>query len=231
MILKEIEMDLPYVRDIGQAHLSSEAIKMDYELNWKAKRRQFQLMTRCMTSMLERIVPRIITKDCWKILIECVEVPSRRDCINLLGVYSIQVHFDINMFWEMNNLEKKKYVVKKIGEAIGKIAQYNLFATEEIQKACSEIVDSHYVNEWYWDKPVKLKQMSVQVKILHEIERVNIYMVFKDSIKNTCKEKLLVSEIPDERAYSKYLGKLEWISVGIARLSTKNGEVFIETSE
>jgi hypothetical protein len=56
-------------------------------------------------------------------------------------------------------------------------------------------------------------------------------MVFKDSIKNTCKEKLLVSEIPDERAYSKYLGKLEWISVGIARLSTKNGEVFIETSE
>jgi len=51
---------------------------------WKEKRRQFQLMTRCMTSMLERIIPRITTKDCWKILIECVEKPSGNDCINLL---------------------------------------------------------------------------------------------------------------------------------------------------
>ena len=70
MILKEIEMDLPYVRDTNQEHLSADAIKLAYELNWKEKRRQFQLMTRCMTSMLERIIPRINTKDCWKILIE-----------------------------------------------------------------------------------------------------------------------------------------------------------------
>lgn len=125
MILKEIEMDLPYVRDINQEHLSADAIKLDYELIWKEKRRQFQLMTRCMTSMLERIIPRITTKDCWKILIECVEKLSRNDCINLLGVYSVQVLFDINMFWEMNSLEKKKYVVNKIGEAIGIIAQHN----------------------------------------------------------------------------------------------------------
>ena len=231
MILKEIEMDLPYVRDTNQEHLSADAIKLAYELNWKEKRRQFQLMTRCMTSMLERIIPRINTKDCWKILIECAEKPSRNDCINLLGVYSVQVFFDINMFWEMNSFEKKKYVVKKIREAIGIIAQHDFFAVEEIQKACDEIVDSNYVNEWYWNKPVKLKQMSVQVKVLHEVESVNIYMVFKDSVKNVYIEKLLVSEIPDERVYSKYLGKLEWISSGTARLSTKNGESFTEIYE
>lgn len=231
MILKEIEMDLPYVRDTNQEYLSADAIKLDYELNWKEKRRQFQLMTRCMTSMLERIIPRIITKDCWKILIECVEKPSRNECINLLGVYSVQVLFDINMFWEMSSLEKKKYVVNKIGEAIGRIAQYKFFAVEEIQKACKEIVDSNYLNEWYWNKPVKLKQMSVQVKVIHEVESVNIYMVFKDSVKNIYKEKFLVSEIPDERAYSKFFGKLEWISVGVARLSTKNGQYFVETYE
>lgn len=78
---------------------------------------------------------------------------------------------------------------------------------------------------------MKLKQMSVQVKVLHEVESVNIYMVFKDSVKNVYIEKLLVSEIPDERVYSKYLGKLEWISSGTARLSTKNGESFTETYE
>ena len=231
MILKEIEMDLPYVRDTNQEHLSADAIKLDYELIWKEKRRQFQLMTRCMTSMLERIMPRIITKDCWKILIECVEKLSRNDCINLLGVYSVQVLFDIKMFWEMNSFEKKKYVVNKIGEAIRTIAQHNFFAVEEIQNACNKIIDSNYVNEWYWNKPVKLKQMSVQIKVLHEVEGVNIYMVFEDSTKKIYIERLLVSEIPDERVYSKYLGKLEWISVGTARLSTKNGEAFVETYE
>ena len=229
MILKEIEMDLPYVRDINQEQLSSDEIKLDYELNWKKKRRQFQLMTRCMTSMIERIIPRIVTTDCWKILIECVEKPSRKECINLLGVYSVQVSFDINMFWKMNGLEKKKYVVKKIREAIAIISQYNFFEVEEIENACNEIVDSNYINEWYWKKPVKSKQVSVQIKVLHEVENVNIYMVFKDSSKNVCKEKLLVSEIPDERAYSKYLGKLEWVSVATARLSAKSGECFIET--
>mgnify|MGYP003295367867 CR=1 FL=1 len=231
MILKEIEMDLPYVRDTNQEHLSADVIKLDYELNWKKKRRQLQLMTRCMTSMVERIIPRITTKDCWKILIECVEKPSRNECINLLGVYSVQVLFDINMFWEMNSLEKKKYVVKKIREAIRTIAQYNFFDVEEIENACNKIVDSNYVNEWYWNKPVKSKQVSVQVKVLHEVESVNIYMVFMDSIKNVYKEKFLVADIPDERVYSKYLGKLEWISVGTARLSTKNGEYFVETYE
>lgn len=231
MILKEIEMDLPYVRDINQEQLSADAIKLDYELNWKEKRRQFQLMTRCMTSMIERIIPHINTKDCWKILIECVEKPSRKECINLLGVYSVQVLFDINMFWEMNSFEKKKYVVNKIREATRIIARSNFFDVEEIENACNKVVDSNYVNEWYWNKPVKSKQMSVQVKVLHEVESANIYLVFRDSVKNVNKEIFLVADIPDERAYSKYLGKLEWISVGTARLSTKNGEYFVETFE
>jgi len=54
---------------------------------------------RCMTSMIERIMHPIITKDCWKILIECVENTPRNECINLLGVYSVQIIFDVNTFF------------------------------------------------------------------------------------------------------------------------------------
>ena len=231
MILKEIEMDLPYVREINQDQLSKDEIRLDYELNWKEKRRQFQLMTRCMTSMIERIIPRINTRDCWKILIECVEKPSRNECVNLLGVYTIQVPFDINMFWEMNGHEKKNYIINKIKEAIRIIAQYNFFDVEAVDNACNEVVDLNYVNEWYWKKPVKSKHLSVQFKVSHEVESVNLYLVFRDSNKNVCKEIFLVQDIPDERAYDKYLGKLEWISDGTARLSTKNGECFVITYE
>lgn len=34
-------MDLPYVRDTNQEHLSADAIKLDYELNWKEKEDNF----------------------------------------------------------------------------------------------------------------------------------------------------------------------------------------------
>ena len=148
-----------------------------------------------------------------------------------MGVYSIQVPFDISTFWEMNSLNKKKYVVTKIREAIRIIAQYNFFDVGEIENACNKVENLNYVNEWHWSKPVKCKQISAQVKVLHDVERVTISLVFKDSAQKSYREKILVSDIPDERVYSKYLGKLEWISVGTARLSTKNGEYFIATYE
>jgi len=200
MVLKEIELDLPYVRDINQEQLCSDDIKKDYELNWKWKRRHFQLVTRCMTALIERVIPKITTKDCRKVIIECVEKPSGKEIKNLSGVYFVQVPFEINIFWKMDNLEKKKYVVTKIREAIKKLAQYNFFDVAELESACNKVEELNYVNEWYWNKPVKSKQVSVQVKVLHEVESVDIYMVFKDSVKNVYKEKFLVSDIPDERA-------------------------------
>jgi len=231
MVLKEIEMDLPYVRDNNQEPLCQDDIKRDYELNWKWKRRQFQLMTRCMTAMIERIIPKITTKDFRKILIECVEKPSGKEIKNLSGVYCVQVPFEINIFWKLDGLEKKKYVVTKIREAIKKLAQYDFFDIAELESACNKVEELNYVNEWYWRKPVKNKHMSVQIKVLHEIENVSLYMAFKDSVNKTYKEKFLVSDLPDERAYDKYFGKLEWISDGTARLSTKSGECFIAEYE
>lgn len=221
-------MDLPYIRVDGQENLSVDDIKTDYELNWKTKRREFQLMTRCMTSMIERLIPRIVTKDCWKILIECVEMEPRDKCLNLLGVYSVQVVFDVMNFYKMDTYEKKQYVVTKVREGICMLHQCELIDLSEMIQVWDKINEMNYVNEWFWKKPLKSKQLSVQIKVLHEVENVKIYMVFNDYGKNKCSEKLLVEDIPDERVYCKYLGKLEWISAGTARLSTKEGTYFIE---
>ena len=56
-------------------------------------------------------------------------------------------------------------------------------------------------------------------------------MVFRDFLQNVQKVEFLVSELPDERAYSKYLGKLEWISDTTAKLTTKTGESFVVTCQ
>ena len=231
MILKAIEMDLPYVRENVQEALSEDDIKVDYEVNWKWKRRQFQLATRCMTSMIERIMPRIVTKDCWKMMIECVQQPSRNEIINLLGVYCVQVPFETDLFWEMSSLEKKAYIIRKIREALAIIASKDCFDVTAIANACDEVVKNEYINEWYWKKPIKSKHLSVQVKVVHEVEHVHLYLVFKDFLNNVQKEKFLVSDIPDEWVYHNYFGKLEWIGDGTAKLTAKSGEVFIAAYE
>jgi len=221
-------MDFPYVRDMSRGEYDTV---QDYQLNWKQKRRQFQLMTRCMTAMVERIMPQITTKDCWKISIECVEKLSGKEIVNMMGTYEVEVPFDMKLFLEMDSFEKKKYVVTKIREAIRRIAQNNLFDVEGIENACNTVESLNYVNEWYWKKPVKQKHLSVQVKVLHEVECVTISLVFRDSLLNSCKEKILVSALPDEWVYARYLGKLEWISEKTARLSAKTGRYFPATGE
>ena len=107
------------------------------------------------------------------------------------------------------------------------IAQNGCFDIRAIVDACDEVVNHDYVNEWYWKKTLKSKSLSVQVKILHEVEGVHLYWVFRDSLKNVQKEKLIISDIPDERVYDKYFGKLEWISDRTARLTAKTGEHYI----
>lgn len=81
MIIKEFDLDLPYfpnqekiksiMREKGLTDI--DASWLDYEENWKDKRRNFRLDTRCMTAMFERLFEKMKTKDCWKILVECVQ--------------------------------------------------------------------------------------------------------------------------------------------------------------
>ncbi|ULO09544.1 hypothetical protein H1230_12680 [Paenibacillus sp. 19GGS1-52] len=63
MDLKEFDLDLPYLADdeqiksimSGQKCQYHDATQIDYNLNWKGKRRSFRLETRCVTAMYERL--------------------------------------------------------------------------------------------------------------------------------------------------------------------------------
>lgn len=222
MILKEIQMDLPFVNNKCNDYNESKKL---YENTWKLKRRQFQLMSRCMTSMIERLMPTVRTESYWKILIECVDESPRKEVINLLGVCSIQILFDSTKFFNINNFEKKQYIIETIIKAINYLCINNNIHLEEIRNVCDIIKGTNYTNEWFWKKPVKMAYKNVQIKILHEVDIVSIYMVFKDTKKGVIKEILIVQDVPDEWIYNKYLGKLEWISEDTAQLVTKDGNI------
>lgn len=236
MKLKEIELDWPYlmddtfVQDIQKEKglVYEEAVRQDYEVNWKEKRRDFQLMTRCMTAMIERIMLPIKTSECWKILIECVNSCTDNSFKNLLGVYVIQVTFDFERFFAVKDYEKKVMVIDTVVRGINKLSTQIAFDLTSISDACIKIKDCGYLNEWLWKKSLKIKDKSVRINIKHGIKTADIYMIFMDKNNKVLKESLLVSAIPDERVYGKYLGKLESISENEVALITKDDEKFIQ---
>lgn len=236
MRLKEIEMDLPYQKNEDfileiqalEGIEYKEALKRDYETNWKGKRRNFQLMTRCMTSMVERIMKPINTMDCWKIVFECVDNCESTKYKNLLGVYTIQIPFKTKNFFDACEYDKKKMVIDAIVNGTKELSKYINFEVTNIDIACMEIINVGYLNEWMWKKPLKYKDKFVQIKIQHEVSDISIYMVFTDIDKTIFKQVLVINAIPDERIYNQYLGSLEWISEDEAALITKTGDKYIQ---
>lgn len=234
MKLLEVEMDLPYQRNedfisFKQKHEAieyQEALKMDYEINWKEKRRKFQLMTKCMTSMVERIMKPIITKDCWKIMIECVNHKESQDYKNLLGVYTIEVEINLDLFYSVNSYSKKEMMIDIILKGIKKLSNFVSFELNSIINACMDVINSGYRNEWLWKK-VKLNKKISQIKIQHEIDSLNIIMIFLDEYNKPIKEELVVTTIPDERVYGQYLGKLVQVSEDSVALIDKSGKEII----
>lgn len=236
MKLKEIEMDWPYLmneafvqqmqRENGLVY--EEAVRQDYEVNWKEKRREFQLMTRCMTAMIERIMLPIKTNECWKILIECVDSCTDNTYKNLLGVYVIQVAFDFEAFFAASDYEKKRIVIDTVVGGINKLSAQMSFDLTNILDACAKVKDSEYINEWPWKKSLKIKDKSIRVNIKHDVKAVEIYMIIMDENNQLLKKALLVSTVPDERVYGKYLGRLESISENEVALITKDNERFVQ---
>ena len=230
MILKEIAMDLPYKKDekrIKKIQEASginyaEAVKRDYDLNWNEKRNNINLITRCMTSMVERLMPRIKTEDFWKILIECTETVNDDRCIVLSGVCCFQIQFDYGYFYQLNDDGKKVYVIDKTIEAIDKLGKFGKIEEihiREIKEACYKVKELNYINKWFWGKKARNNDKIAQIKVSHAVDNVTLYMVFLNKKKEVLEEIPLVSTKPDEWAYAFYLGDLKWISDNSAELT------------
>ena len=120
MKLQYFELDKPYVENqqrieelMDSAALTYEEARIkDYRQNWKDLRRAFVYESKCMTSMVERLFKPVVTKDCWKIIVECVDTISNPAIMNLLGVYTVQVLFDFSSYETLSPLEQKKLLLK-----------------------------------------------------------------------------------------------------------------------
>lgn len=236
MILDEFDLDLPYVENkenikeiINLQNCSySEAIKIDYANTWKQKRRNFNLETRCITSMFERLLNKFKTDDCEKIIVECVDKLNSDNIINHLGVYIAQIEFDYDNFIKKSNYEKKVEALKLLMLGITKVAKLKSWDINTFKEVEDKIILLNYVNEWDFKKPVKSpnKKYTAEVLCKHEVDKFEISLMIKDLNQNIIKYNSLIKE-PNEFAYAQYLGKVEWVDNNNICLYDKKGNTAI----
>lgn len=234
MYLEEFCLDIPYIIDEQRVKSIMEknncsqddAISIDYSINWKDKRRLFSLETRCMSSMFERLFGKMQTKDCWKILIECVNEINQEKIINYSGVYTIQVKFDYNSFEHKTTYEKKQEAVELIMKGCMGVAKSKGWDLEPFETVYCKIVKENYINEWTWKKSIKSKNKKINAELIccHGIKCIDIYIILRDKDGLELARKKVISELPHEFAYASHLGKLKWISNDEVALVNKKGD-------
>lgn len=216
MLLNEFELTLDYQNDekvinnlmIDNNLSYNEASILYYNWNWKEKCRNFNLETRCMTSMYSRLFPKFITKNEWKILIQCCDKVFDDRIISCGGVISTQVKINYTNYCRLTNNEKKRYALETLMKGIKKIINYRNWNIEPFMVTSNQIISLNYDNTWIW-KTVKSNTLEAKVICQHSVNDITIVLVVSDLHENIILNDKIITELPDEWAYSKYLGNLK----------------------
>ncbi len=217
MYLREFEFDLPYQKNLVliqqyQKTFSvtfEEAQRMDYQNNWKTKRNSFRYQTRCITSMLERLLKPIKNDACKKVIFECYTSPTDDSTIkNISGFLHIPVMLELSVFDAGNAHQKKQMIVQAIVDSLTKYQGHLPFHIDEILSACARIAQNNYKNEWIWKETRKTNAGYARVRVLHDCGNVKLFLDYLDTNSLVLRSLLIASCAPDEWDYCNYLGKL-----------------------
>lgn len=231
LILKEIIFDIPYVPSeeivcqldgkIGEER--NKITTEDYNKNYKERNFKFRLQTKCITSLFERLLGGFKNDKCRRIIIECVPIITKEArCFE--GFYLVQVPYDINNFFQLNDLEKKKKALELIKVGLNEIIVNEDWDSTIFDKVYKQIIDKNYINQWQWKKQKGNpgRQYTAKVFCEHDIYFFNIKLIIEDKKRQVIKEEKIITEKPDEWSYAKYFGDLKWLSNNEVALISKN---------
>ena len=214
MKLQYFELDKPYVENqqrieelMDSAALTYEEARIkDYRQNWKDLRRAFVYESKCMTSMIERLFKPVVTKDCWKINVECVDTISNSAIMNLLGVYTVQVLFDFSSYESLSPLEQKKMLLEALLKGVKRVFQELSIPCSLIENVVNEIEKNDYENSWEW-KRKKIQSTTYSIQVEHQLDKVDLF--WKIEHKDKSIRQLIQSCPAHEMDYGGKLGRLE----------------------
>jgi len=214
-ILREFDLDIPYVKTDGSIE--------DYEENWKQKRIDFRDEIRCIASLFEFHFEKFKTEKCWKVLVECVETISDERVIGE-DICTVQVELNIEQYFQLSQVEKKKLILKLLKKGIDKITNEKGWNKQPFESAYQKVIDCNYINKRIWKQPKKSpnRKHIAEVFCEHDIDKFEISIIVKSDTGEEIKREKLITERPNEWAFTKHFGKLKWISSNEVTLVNKN---------
>ncbi|MDP4144111.1 MAG: hypothetical protein Q8936_06440 [Bacillota bacterium] len=232
-ILRDIFFDVPYKPNknvltelVGKSEDECNKITTaDYQKNCKERNFKFRLQTRCISSLYVYHLGKFKNDKCWRIIIECVPNIDRGPGA-FGGFYHVQVKLDIDSFLKLSDIDKKRKTLELIKNAITEIVEIERWDKGIFENAYNQVISENYVNKRIWKKQKSSpgRQYIAKVLVEHDLYKSEISIVITDKNGAIVKQEKVATDLPDEWAYTKYLGELKWISNTEISLISKSDE-------
>jgi hypothetical protein len=186
---------------------------LDMPLADPVYRREFRNQSRSVTALFEKFYkPTTESREYWKILVEVSKNPQPK-IKNLLGVIAVQVSENREDFLHLDPVTKQKEFLNYLMAGINKVTKELQWPNDSFELAREAVLDSKFVNERVWGKPIRnpSKNLAAEIFIQHELTKAIISIRIRDAKKNIIKIKHILESEPNEFAFVRYLGKLNWI--------------------
>lgn len=223
LILRDIDLDLPYkenkpfIEEVinKQGMEEKDAIRFDYEKNWKEKRIKFRDEIRCIADLYLHHLGKFQTNETKKVMINCVERISSEEVKSTSdGFTDVEVEFDYSAYEKLDNEVKKKLILEKLYEGVLKVAEVFEWDMPILNRTYQSVIESNYKNAYIWkQKTSPSKKYTAEIFCQHEIDKYVVTMIIKKKHTNELvKNEILFIERPHELAFVQHLGNLKWIS-------------------
>jgi hypothetical protein len=190
-----------------------------------ARRRAFSLQTRSVTALYERLFPRFKIQSCWKVLVNCVNANARPQYRDLLGVYEMDVEVDVPSFFRLSDAQKRAWTFEHLQLGIERLRQQTGWAEEPFATACAMVNEQELRNVWRWCVARSPSgQKTAEVWVDHDVQACLISLVVRSHTGHEVSRHELITELPDEWAFSPHLGSVTWASDACVLLTSKDGQ-------
>lgn len=192
-----------------------EATRYDYEKNWKDKRVKLRDEMRCIAALYERFfnINRFKNDKCWKITVQAVDRIHNKDIKTTGGVTEVQVVFDIENYFMLEEYEKKRIILEALKTGIDLVVKKEGWDNKIFDQAYQDVINADYLNHYIWQsKSSPSRKYKAEVFCEHEISTFDISINIKNQKGEEIKSVKVISERPNERSFVSHLGSLKWIS-------------------
>ena len=187
---------------------------------------RFRNETRSVLALFERhLKPPRESGNLWKVNINVVENVYRPQPFDVLGVIEVQIEGDCRGFFSLKADEKRRQTLNWLVRGIEIVTKSYGWDIKPYEEARDAVLNLNFVNHWAWRKRAwwrNGRRLVAEVFAEHEIEEIRIYIQLRNRSKEILERVLVVTDMPDEFAFDKYFGSLNWIDDTTVELVTKS---------